>query len=128
MAAAGTTQIIKQSICLRAKYKVGKKIMSPFSVVPHPVNRGGEPVRSSRTMQLNGTVVKAGYDSVEANCSAVAVEEKPAVAGGGTVYLSRMISRKRRSLTPTCCREAAVLWRLRAACRTAISIVLCGIS
>ena len=86
-AAAGTTQIIKQSICFRAKYKVGKKVMSPLSVVPHPVNRGGEPVRSSRTMQLNGTVVKAGYDSVEANCSAVAVEEKPAVAGGnGTSF------------------------------------------
>ena len=87
MAAAGTTQIIKQSLCFRAKYKVGKKVMSPLSVVPHPGNRGGEPVKSLRTMQLNGTVVKAGYDSVEANCSAVAVEEKPAVAGGnGTSF------------------------------------------
>ena len=81
-AAAGTTQIIKQSLCFRAKYKAGKKIMSPFLVVPHPKNRGGEPVKSLRTMQLNGTVTVEGYDSIEANSNGVAVEEKPAVAGG----------------------------------------------
>ena len=34
-------------------------------------------------MQLNGTVTKEGYDPVEANSNGVAVEQKPAVAGGG---------------------------------------------
>ena len=51
-------------------------------MVPHPRNRGGDPVKSLRTMQLNGTIVKEGYDTVEANTNAVAVEEKPALAGG----------------------------------------------
>ena len=74
---------IKQSICFRAKYRVDpKKVMSPLLVVPHPKNRGGDPVKSLRTMQLNATVALAGYDPIAANCNVVAVEEKPAVAGG----------------------------------------------
>ena len=81
--AANTTQIIKQSICFRAKYRVEeKKVISPLSVVPHPKNRGGDPVKSLRTMQLNGTLTVEGYDPVEANSNAVAVDERPAVAGG----------------------------------------------
>ena len=55
--------------------------MSPLLVVPHPKNRGGDPVKSLRTMQLNATVAVAGYDPIAANCNAVAVEDKPAVAG-----------------------------------------------
>ena len=51
-------------------------------MVPHPKNRGGDPVKSLRTMQLNGTVAVEGYDTIEANSNGVAVEEKPAVAGG----------------------------------------------
>lgn len=94
--APSTTQIIKQSICFRAKYGVDrnsvtgqaqKKVISPLSVVPHPKNRGGDPVKSLRTMQLTGTIIVEGYDPVEANSNGVAVEEKPAVAGGsGTVF------------------------------------------
>ena len=76
-------QLIKQSICFRAKYRVcPKNVISPLSVVPHPKNRGGDPVKSLRTMQLNGTLAVEGYDPVEANSNGVAVEEKPAVAGG----------------------------------------------
>ena len=88
---------IKQSICWRAKYRVDPKNLTPMSpllVVPHPKNRGGDPVKSLRTMQLNGTVAVEGYDPIEANCNAVAVEDKPAVAGGvGTT--SRTNSRSR---------------------------------
>ena len=81
--ASDTTQIIKKSICFRAKYRTdSKKVISPLSVVPHPKNRGGDPVKSLRTMELNGTVTKEGYDPVEANSNGVSVEEKPAVAGG----------------------------------------------
>jgi len=81
--AASATQIIKQTICFRAKYRVDpKKVISPLSVVPHPRNRGGDPVKSLRTMLLNGTLTVAGYDPVETNSNGVAVEEKPAVAGG----------------------------------------------
>ena len=88
MAAASATQIIKQSICFRAKYRVDpKKVISPFSVVPHPQNRGGDPVKSLRTMQLIGTVTAEGYDPIEAISNGVAVEEKPAVAGGDWEFL-----------------------------------------
>ena len=81
--ATSVWQIIKQSICFRAKYRVcPEKVISPLSVVPHPKNRGGDPVKSLRTMQLNGTLTVEGYDPVEANSKGVAVEEKPAVAGG----------------------------------------------
>ena len=80
--AASATQIIKQSICFRAKYRVDpKKVISPLSVVPHPRNRGGDTTKSLRTMQLNGTLTVEGYDPIEANSNGVAVEEKPAVAG-----------------------------------------------
>ena len=78
-----TTQIIKQSICFRAKYRVEeKKVLSPLLVVPHPKNRGGDPVKSLRTMQLNSSVAKEGYDPIEAASNGVVVEEKPAGAGG----------------------------------------------
>ena len=80
---SSSTQKIKQSICYRAKYRVdSKKVMCPLLVVPHPKNRGGDPVKSLRTMQLTGTVAVEGYDAIEANCNAVAVEARPAVAGG----------------------------------------------
>jgi len=59
--AASATQIIKQNLCFRAKYRVDpKKVISPLSVVPHPKNRGGDPVKSLRTMQLNGTLTVEG--------------------------------------------------------------------
>ena len=82
---ARTTQIIKQSIAYRAKYRVEfltKKTYSPLLVVPHPKNRGGDPVKSLCTMLLNGTITDAGYDPIEANANAVAVQEKPVTAGG----------------------------------------------
>ena len=85
--AADTTQIIMRILRVRANYITdSKKVISPLSVVPHPNNRGGGPVKSWRVMQLNGTVTKEGYDQVEANSNGVVVvEQKPAVAGGWVV-------------------------------------------
>jgi len=104
---SSSTQKIKQSICYRAKYRVdSKKVMCPLLVVPHPKNRGGDPVKSLRTMQLTATVAVEGYDAIEANCNAVAVEARPAVAGGVS-NTSRTNSRRRRSLTPTWRSEGA---------------------
>ena len=83
MAEQHTTQLIKQIIAFRAKYRIdGKRLIGVISVVPHPRNRSGDPVKSLRTMQPNGAVAKEGYDPVEANSNGVAVEQKPAVAGG----------------------------------------------
>ena len=77
------TQIIKRSIAYRAKYRVGKKTkrILPWLVVPHPKNRGGEPIKSIRTKELTGTIAEDGYDEVEANSNGVVVQEKAVVAG-----------------------------------------------
>ena len=89
------SQQIKLSICFRAKYRVGpKKVIVPLLVVPHPKNRGGDPIKSLRTKQLNASVSREGYDPMEANCNAVAVEDEPAVAGGAGAT-SRTNSRRR---------------------------------
>ena len=69
-------KIIKRSIAYRAKYrKHEKKLLGTWSVVPHPSNRGGEVVKSSRTKQINGIILKAGYDPVEAQFNAVVIEQ-----------------------------------------------------
>ena len=54
--------------------------LCPWLVVPHPKNRGGEPVKSLRTKQLTGTLAEEGYDPIEANVNAVVVQDRPAVA------------------------------------------------
>ena len=85
------TQIIKKSIYYRAKYRTSEKRarILPWFVVPHPKNRGGDPMASKRLKQLTGTFAKEGYDPIEANTNGVVVEEKPKSAGGsGHVYQS----------------------------------------
>ena len=78
--------IIKHSLCLRAKYRLRKTRVPPMLVVPHPKNRGGDAVKSLRTMQLTASIAE-GYDTIEANSNAVAVEDRPpVVAGTNTFY------------------------------------------
>ena len=84
-------QLIKQSIAYRAKYRKGQgpqpyiQTFSPALAVPHPKNRGGDPVVSKRCKQLSGHITTEGHDPVEAASSAVAVEAhawKPAPVWG----------------------------------------------
>ena len=76
-------KIIKRSIAYRARFRVeSKKVVAPFQIVPHPQNRGGDPVKSLRTQQIIYDILKDGYDPIDANSNGVLVEEKPAVAGG----------------------------------------------
>ena len=76
------TQMIKKSIVFRAKYRLEQgpgptyRVLSPLIVVPHPRNRGGDPVRSLRTKELSGAVVVDGCDPLEACSNAVAVQEQ----------------------------------------------------
>ena len=79
-----SVQVIKASIAFRAKYRLDLsmptptiKHYSPALAVPHPKNRGGDPVKSIRTMQLSGDIVRDGCDPIEANSNAVAVEQNP---------------------------------------------------
>ena len=75
--------LIKRSIALRAKYRLEQgptptiKTFPASLAVPHPQNRGGDPVKSIRTKQLSGEIARDGCDGLEANSSAVAVEDDP---------------------------------------------------
>ena len=76
-------------IALRAKYRKGSAedgptilAISPSLVIPHPENRGGDPVRSLRTKQLSSQVAVDGCDTFEASAGAVCVEEHPCQAEG----------------------------------------------
>ena len=78
------TQVIKQSIAYRAKWRANPQITSPTFktvppplIVPHPSNRC---VTVLRTKQLNGEIVQHACDVEEAQNSAVAVEENPDLA------------------------------------------------
>ena len=114
------SQKIKQSICYRAKYRVdARKVLSPLLVVPHPKNRSGEPVKSLRTMQLNGTLAVDGFDAIEANCNAVVVEDKPAVAGKCGQYFQEEFAKKVMA-DPDLAERARGWWRLRVVYHTAI--------
>ncbi len=79
---ADSTQVIKRSIIFHAKYRLEQgtgptyRVLSPQIVVPHPRNRGGDPVKSLRTKELSGTVVFDGCDPLEACSNAVAVQEQ----------------------------------------------------
>ena len=76
------TRMIKKSIASRAKYRLEQgagptyRLVSPHIVVPHPRNRGGDPVKSLRTKELSGTVSHDGCDPLEACSNAVAVQEQ----------------------------------------------------
>jgi hypothetical protein len=70
--AAATTQLIKQSIALRAKYQVcDGKWYTPFQLVPHPENRGGDAIKHQRCKELTGQLVRDGVDPIEANMNGV---------------------------------------------------------
>ena len=78
------TRIIKKSCAWRAKYKLrdGTKKYAPSHVVPHPKNRGGDPVAPVRCRNLSGSIAKDGYDRIEANTNGCCVQQKPVSEGG----------------------------------------------
>ena len=87
-------QLIKKSIACRAKYRLGQgsgptfKTVVPSLVVPHPKNRGGDPVKSLRTLQLSGTIAVDGFDPIEAGGNAVAVEQDPSLGAKNSRWRS----------------------------------------
>ena len=52
--------------------------------VPHPKNRGGEAVKSSRTKQINDMIIKAGFDEHEANHKGSMLAAAAKDDGGGS--------------------------------------------
>ena len=74
--------VIKQSIAYRAKYRLEQGgtptiwELAPYLVVPHPKNRGGDPVKSMRAIHLSSLIAQDGCDTFEATSGAVAVAER----------------------------------------------------
>ena len=75
------TQIIKQAIAFRAKYATKRQAsmqrLCCDQIVPHPSNRGGEAVRSTRTKGLAGDICFSGFLTSEAETSSICVEAGP---------------------------------------------------
>ena len=86
MSKVDTTQLIRKSIAYRVRYRAEQgptptmKLFAPPFAVPHPKNRGGDPVKSSRTMQFAGSIAQDGCDPIETCGNAMAVEENTEVA------------------------------------------------
>ena len=72
------TKTIKLSLQYRAKYKskqqAAKQNLRCCQIVPHPSNRGGEVISTTRTKGLMEEILEAGYDPVEGTADPVAVE------------------------------------------------------
>ena len=72
------TKLIKQAMVFRAKYKTKnqaeQQFLKCFRVVPHNDNRGGEPVRCTRTKSLAADICQIGFSREEAEASSVCVE------------------------------------------------------
>ena len=73
----------KQNEILKASISIveSRTRLSAGAFVPHPKNRGGDPVKSLHTRLINGMIVEHGFDPIEAGANVVAGEDKPAVAG-----------------------------------------------
>ena len=76
--AAEDTMVIKKSCVHRAKYEIENEVhISPLGVVPHPMNRGGDPVKVLRCRSITKDVAMHGCDVTEAEQNAVLIESPP---------------------------------------------------
>ena len=71
-------KVIKASLAWRAKYRTRRQAprqnLKCCQLVPHPKNRGGEPIRATRTRTLTIDILESGYDPIEATVDSIAVE------------------------------------------------------
>ena len=51
--------------------------MSPLTIVPHPMNRGGDPVKVHRCRTITRDIARSGCDVIEAEQNAVNIEPPP---------------------------------------------------
>ena len=73
------TMLVKIMCVYRAKYKLdgGPVYLHPYAVVPHPQNRGSDPLKSIRCRGLTADIAKYGCDIREAEQNAVAIQSPP---------------------------------------------------
>ena len=72
------TMLIKQSLLYRAKFQVAAEVhISPLKIVPHPLNRGGDPCKVLRCRSIAKDIAMHGCDVMEAEWNAVMIETAP---------------------------------------------------
>ena len=71
--------IIRRAAALWQKYKVRENTVElpVHQIGAHPANRDGQGPSSSRCLELTATILRFGFDTVEANSNGVLVEQKP---------------------------------------------------
>lgn len=80
------TMLIKKSCNYRAKYQTEEEAhISPLQVVPHPMNRGGDPVKVLRCRSITAQIAYWGCDVKEAQENAVLIESPPDEAAADEV-------------------------------------------
>ena len=75
---AEDTRIIKVSCAYRAKFNEGDEVyICPLEIVPHPMNRGGDKVKTLRCRSITASIAEHGFDVIEAEQNAVMIESPP---------------------------------------------------
>ena len=75
---AEDTRIIKVSCALRAKFNEDEEVyIEPLDIVPHPMNRGGDKVKTLRCRSITGSIASNGFDVIEAEQNAVLIRSPP---------------------------------------------------
>ena len=75
----GDIALIRRAAALRAKYKKHDELVRiPVSQIgAHPDSRDGQGPSSSRCLELTNTILRWGFDAVEADSNGVLAEQKP---------------------------------------------------
>ena len=71
--------LIRHAFALRAKYRVNERYVrvAPNHIGFHPANRNGQPPSAERCVCLLSGILGQGFDSNEADCNGVLVQETP---------------------------------------------------
>ena len=73
-----TTMVIKKSCVFRAKFQIAVDLyIPPLQMVPHPMNRGGDPCKTLRCRSITSDIARHGCDVAEAEWNAVSIESPP---------------------------------------------------
>ena len=71
-------KVIKECLAFRAKYvtkrQAPRQNLHCWQILPHPKNRGGEPIRATRTRALTIDMLESGFDPTETTVDSIAVE------------------------------------------------------
>ena len=75
---AEETMVIKKSCMYRAKFRLAEDVyIVPPKIVPHPMNRGGDPCKILRCRSITADIARHGCDVPEAEWNAVMIETPP---------------------------------------------------